>query len=282
MNRPVLTRLPLLTVLLYMLLALPLPAQNISDPAWGFSFPLPAGWKVQKDSGGAVLGHDTIAGLIIVFPHGAASLAQMRAEMEEGIAEEGVQLALAGAPQPLAKNALAAECEGWFQGELVKGRTVGAVSPSGGGAYVIALTTPAMYGRDLAAAAEQIARGMQFPQGSSADLVRALSGTWATMSTHSQTTVTLNPGGQFSIYSESSYGGGFSNQYGDSTGSWGTAGSNESRGRWTVNGVRERGVITLVYDTGDRVTVQYRVHVEGGQTYWNEYYFNDALYGRQR
>jgi len=271
-----------LTTLVFLTVSLPLAAQMVSDPAWGFSFPLPAGWKVQADAGGAVLGHDTIAGLIIVFPHAASSLQEMRAEMQEGIDEEGVQLALVGTLQPVGANALAADCEGYFQGQQVKGRTLGAVSPAGGGAYVIAITTPAMYGREIAGAAEQVAKGMQFPKGSASDLTRALAGTWTTMSTHSQTSVTLSPNGEFAMYSESSYGGGFRDQYGGSTGSWGSAGSNESRGRWTAAGTRERGTITLIYQNGQRDSIPYQVHVERGQTYWNEYYFGDALYGRTR
>jgi hypothetical protein len=30
------------------------------------------------------------------------------------------------------------------------------------------------------------------------------------------------------------------------------------------------------------MNIQYRVHVENGETYWNEYWFNGDLYGRQR
>jgi hypothetical protein len=55
-------------------MCLPGAAQAVSDPAWGFSFSLPAGWKVQKDANGAIMGHDTIAGMILVFPHSASSM----------------------------------------------------------------------------------------------------------------------------------------------------------------------------------------------------------------
>ncbi|MBN1835253.1 MAG: hypothetical protein JW820_05335, partial [Spirochaetales bacterium] len=186
-SSPLCLRLGLAAVLLAVV-SLPLAAQTVGDPAWGFSFPLPAGWKVQKDAGGAVLGHDSVAGLILVFPHTSPSLQEMRAEMHEGIVDEGVELFIVGGLQPLGRNALAGDCEGYFQGQEVKGRTLGAVSPAGGGAYVIAITTPAMYGRELAAAADQIVRGMQFPrEGGSADLAQALAGTWTTMSAHSQT-----------------------------------------------------------------------------------------------
>lgn len=41
-----------------------LSKNEVSDPNWGFKFPLPKGWKVEKGSKGAVLGHDTIPGLL--------------------------------------------------------------------------------------------------------------------------------------------------------------------------------------------------------------------------
>jgi hypothetical protein len=156
------------------------------------------------------------------------------------------------------------------------------LAPSGGGAYVIAVATPQVYRQELAAAADQIARGMQFPKVDSSGLVRALAGTWATMTANTETRVTLAPNGQFSRYSESSYGGSFSDSLGSNAGSWATAGNRESRGRWSVRGSREKGIITLVYESGERVDVAYQVHVEKGTTYWNEYWFDGVLYGRTR
>jgi hypothetical protein len=272
----------LAAALLAVVLAAPLAAQTVSDPAWGFTFPLPAGWKVQKGAGGAVLGHDAIAGLIMVFPHSAGSLAEMRTEMLQGLVEEGVELRIAGQLEQVGTNALGGACEGLFDGQQVKGRTYGAVSPSGGGAYVIAVTTPDAYRKELASAAEQIVKGMQFPKVDSSDLVRAFAGTWATMSTNTETRVTLAANGQFSLNSESSYSGSFSDSGGGNAGGWGTAGSNESRGRWTVRGTRQKGVITLVYESGEREEIPFSVHVENGETFWNEYWFDGVLYGRSR
>jgi len=262
--------------------ALPLAAETASDPSWGFSFTVPAGWKVRQEPAGALLGHDTIPGLIMVLPHSAASLAAMRGEMQQGLVEEGVELVVTGKLEQVAANALGGACEGYVGGDQAKGRVIGVVSPSGGGAYVIAVSTPQAYRKELAAAADLIAKGMQFPKVDASELVRALAGTWVTMTSNTETRVTLAPNGQFSLYSESSYGGGFSDSGGGDAGSWGTAGSNESRGRWTVRGTRQKGVITLSYEGGDRADVAYSVHVENGQTYWNEYWFDGVLYGRQR
>jgi hypothetical protein len=266
---------------LLVVIVLPLAGQTVSDPAWGFSFPVPAGWKVHQEAAGALLGHDTIAGLIMVLPHSAGSLAQMREEVLQGLVEQGVELTVVGQLDQILKNALGGACEGFVDGQPAKGRVLGVVSPSGGGAYVIAVSTPEAYRKELALAADQIAKGMQFPKVDSSDLVRSLAGTWVTMTTNTETKVTLAANGQFSLYGESSYGGSFSDSGGGDAGGWGTAGNREARGRWMVRGTRQKGVITLAYDSGERADVAYEVHVEKGETYWNEYWFDGELYGKQ-
>jgi hypothetical protein len=45
---------------------------------------------------------------------------------------------------------------------------------------------------------------------------------------------------------------------------------------------RERGVVSLVSGDGKRYDLEYRVQVEKGETYWNEYWVNGKLYGRSR
>jgi hypothetical protein len=275
------TRLTLLAVFLAVV-CLPSAAQTVSDPAWGFSFSLPAGWKVQKDANGAILGHDSIAGMILVFPHTAASMEEMRGQMEAGFNEQDFQLGISGALKPLGKGALAVECTGYADGQEVKGRALGALSPYGGGAYVVAITTPAMYGKELAAAADRIVQGMQFPKTDTAGLLRVLAGTWVTMSSNTQSQFTLGPDGRFSEYSESTYGGSSSDQYGNDTGSWGVGGSAQGAGRWTARGTKESGTITFTYTDGRTSTYPYTVHVENGQTYWNEFYFGGVLYGRSQ
>jgi hypothetical protein len=262
-------------------IALPLAAQTVSDPAWGFSFPVPTGWKVHQEAAGALLGHDTIAGLIMVLPHSAGSIDQVRGEMLKGLVEQGVELMVVGRLDQVLKNALGGACEGFLNGQQVNGRVLGIVSPSGGGAYVIAVATPEAYRKELALAADQIVKGMQFPKVDSSDIVRALAGTWVTMTANTETRVTLAANGQFSLYSESSYGGSFSDSGGGDAGSWGTAGNRELRGRWTARGTRQKGIITLVYESGERADVQYGVQVEKGETYWNEYWFDGELYGKQ-
>jgi hypothetical protein len=273
---------PLAIAVCAVIVAFPLAAQLVTDPAWGFSFSPPPGWQIKKDSNGALLGHTTIAGLIMVFPHSAASLPELRSQMLQGVNEQAFQLRPATDPKPLGKNALVADCTGYANGQEVTGRTIGALSPYGGGAIVIAITTPQAYGKELAAAAEKIVQGMQFPKTDTAAVGRALAGSWSSVSASSQSQFTLGTDGRFSEYSESTNSGNFSDQYGNDTGNWGTGGAQQASGTWSARGTKEKGSIQFVYNNGKLSSYEYRVHVENGKIYWNEYYFGGILYGKSQ
>jgi hypothetical protein len=110
--------------------------------------------------------------------------------------------------------------------------------------------------------------------GGSATLVQHFAGNWWNATRNTETCVRLAPDGRFYENYTASY------AEASSTPAWGIARDDNSSGRWTVQGTREQGVITFIYSSGKRDNVPYRVHVERGQTYWNEYFFNGTLYGK--
>lgn len=114
------------------------------------------------------------------------------------------------------------------------------------------------------------------------DIMNQLAGSWTTTTTNTQTWITFRPDGTFSDQYESSYSGNFDNQYGGNEGNWGAYNQQNASGTWTVNGTREQGIITVIYNNGQQRNVEYRVHMEKGQTYWNEYWFNNVFYYRER
>ena len=262
-----------------------LSSETISDPSWGFAVHPPAGWKSQKNAQGVLLGHDAIAGMIVVFQHREANMQTIQSQMQIGLTDEGVQLNLAGALQQIGNNAVGGDYTGVYNGQQAKARGIGTLSPYGGGVYILAITTPDKYTSEIIRAADAVATGMEYvrpqaPQGS--DLMQAFAGTWVTMTTNTETRVTLSPDGGYYENYEASYSGSSSDGLGNQDMAWGTAGNNQSQGRWTAQGSREQGVITITYNNGNTTSVEYRVHVENGETYWNEYYFNGTLYGRER
>jgi hypothetical protein len=94
-----------------------LAGQMIGDDNWGFNFKAPAGWVHQQGPDGAVLGHNTIAGMIIVMPHLAASLQEVLGELQAGLMEEGIQLNPTGGLQTIDTNIIAGSYQGLFNGQ---------------------------------------------------------------------------------------------------------------------------------------------------------------------
>jgi len=262
-------------------------AGEVGNPGWGFKLEPPEDWKFQQDMSMAILGHDTIPGMIIVAPHEAADLEQATAQMQEGINEEGVALHPAGAVvRHESDNALVVEYSGIFEGQQAKARGIGTLSPHGGGAFILAISTPESFGPELTAAADEIVTAMRYFRVDVSDLVRHFAGRWASYSGNSGggtlSNLTFHPDGSFADASETSYNINYSSDgWGTPDTNVGATGVNSSRARWTVRGTRESGLITIHLPDGGESTIEYRVFVEKGQTYWTEYLFNGRHYAKQ-
>lgn len=255
-------------------------AEVIHEPIWPCGFQPPVGWKCQHDANGAVLGHDRIAGLILMVPHTLTNLSQVQAQMQLGLTETGVSLMLDGDLKPLGTGSVAGNYRGTFNGAPVVARGIGTASANGGGAYVIAVTTPEQFGDELRRAAETLAGSVTVSKADPAAVAQQFVGRWMNIGKNSQATLNIYADGTYSSGSESTYSGQFRDAGGNDTGRWGVMGQNQQRGRWTARGTREQGVFQLVSPTGEASTVEYRVHVENGRVYWNEYYIGGKLYGR--
>ena len=247
------------------------------DPSWGWNFTPPSGWQSQKSTDGIYLGHNTIAGLIMVLPHMSENMQQLQQEMLRGISEEGNYLSLNGNLESMGNGVLAGEYQGMMNGTQVQARGIGTLSPYGGGAFVIALTTPEKYGDDLKNTAAKIAGSMSYFKTSADEMIKYFAGSWTNYTSHTSTSITLLPDGRYIENYESSYGGELYDG-----GYWSAAGQSQDDGRWTVMGNKQQGRILVKLNNGNEITYDYKVHVKDGHTYWNEYYFNGYLYGKNR
>lgn len=115
----------------------------------------------------------------------------------------------------------------------------------------------------------------------SSEIVRVLAGTWKDIRSSGNTVITINSNGTFSYYSDYATWGSSSDQFGDTTGSWGTGNQKGMQGRWTAQGTPQKGTILYQSQSGEQGTLSYQVNIENGQVYWNECYFDGALYSRQ-
>ena len=243
-------------------------AQNITDVMWNFSFTLPNGWQYQKGADGAILGHNSIAGIIYIFPHQIETKQALQAEMKKGLNEEGLFLQLQGKLQKITKNSFAGNYTGFYQMQEVKARAYGDLLKNGGGAIVIAMSTPQTYTKQLSAAGESIIKSVKYKKVPKSDMQQYFVGKWSTYTKYSETHIYFYPNGTYQTSNSSSYG----NSDASVGATWGMAHDNNNGGYWSVQGNMKRGRITL---QGNNGSTQYIDYVIQGK----EMYFNGTLYG---
>ena len=269
-------------VLAFILLLFPcflICAETIGNESWGFSFGVPEGWLYQHGPEGAVLGHNSIPGMIIVMPHMASHMGEVSGEMQQGLIEEDVQLYPAGGIQQIDTGIVSGDYQGLFNGQQVKATVIGTVSPDGGGAYIFAIALPQEYSSELGRAAMSIAKNMQYVKSDSGSLMAHFAGSWASFSSNTEDYITFFANGQYTNEYVASYSGEFTDAFsGEQTGNWGVSGGDQELGRWSVKGSKRKGMIYLQASDGSQYEIRYEVHVENGVTYWSEYYFNGSFY----
>jgi len=155
------------------------------------------------------------------------------------------------------------------------------LSPYGGGAYLIAVSSPDKLNAELTIPLESIARNLQFLKTEISDLMQYFAGNWSTFTTNTTTWICFAPNGGYSEQYEAVYSGNTTDGYGSVTGNWGAASQDNSQGRWGVQGNRESGQIIVSLNNGNRIVYNYKVHQENGKKYYKEYWINGSLYSKE-
>lgn len=262
----------------------PPAASRIKHQTLGISFITPSGWVCQQNQRGAIFGHNTIGGIIILAADYHSSMESIKQEMLSGISEEALTLSPVGTFAPAGNNCVSIQCQGNAQGNTVKGCSFGKLVSGGGGIFVTALAIPTIYSRELENTARAIIDTVEGPTGEDPsgrkappDLIKRFSGNWVKVSKYSQTSYRLYENGTFTTDSEASYGGNFSNGY-QITDSWGTVNQSSNKGRWSVQGDETSGILTLQPAGEAPYRVKYHMHIEKGQRFPREYLFDGQLF----
>jgi hypothetical protein len=258
-----------------------LSAGEVGNPQWGFAFKPPAGWKYQQNEQGILLGHDQIPGMIIVFPHTYNNIQAVQQAMMEGLQEEGVYMTPSTQLQQTAQNSLMAEYQGIWQGSQAKGCGVGTLSPYGGGAMIMAVTTTDKYGSQQSEPARQIAQSLRYFQVEVSDLMRHFAGYWwyysGTAAISHEKLIHLAPDGTYRDKREDAADVGNYDQYGNLQNQYLGNFQDRGYGRWTPRGNKFEGVITVTRADGSTFDIEYRVKPSNPQKF-GDYYFNGTLY----
>ena len=136
----------------------------LEDRRLGLRFRVPAGWIGRQTDSGFIMGSETQPGMIVVFPHAAATLETLKQGAADGWvdAEDQVNLTAAGQVRQIGSNGVAVELAGTVQTEKARARAIGLVSPFGSGLFIIAGTAEEKYGPQYAKLADQVAASVEF------------------------------------------------------------------------------------------------------------------------
>lgn len=153
------------------------------------------------------------------------------------------------------------ECSGVRRELLVKNKNVRAdMDLSAPGGVARSHTAEKIVEALAGATAQQQADGAgPAPGPNDQSLQQALAGAYWGYSGSTEARLALCASGQFSDQAESSYSGTSRDSLGNQTMAWGTASRQGSSGRWSVQGTPQQGTIQLVYQSGKRVSVPYRM-----------------------
>lgn len=112
--------------------------------------------------------------------------------------------------------------------------------------------------KDLAKELEKASQGSgqaASPEGDR-NLMAKITGSYMSFSggSYGSSTNWLNlcPSGNFSFSSESAYGGGSTDQYGNETMNWGSASQSADSGKWSITGTKMKATLHLNYNNGKR------------------------------
>jgi hypothetical protein len=279
-----------LTVLVALAAAAPRAPPQASYPELGIAFGMPGDWSGQAQEGAVLLTSTRYKGFILIQSHEYTSLGQMAADAAQGIVdgEAGLWLMPVAEFQPVGENGMSAEFAGMAQGVPSRAFAIGLIGPRGGGVTVMAavetgawsdaypgfvqaiagsLTFGAAHGP---AAADGPATAARTPAPSAAgrtdtSLMQYLAGEWYSYSSGTtiygsagtERTMTLCPDGFFRDSSEFGASG---------TGEWGVASAGGGQARWSIQGDRTQGTITVTYGDGRSRRFGYRVGSKQEQT----------------
>jgi hypothetical protein len=249
-------------------------AEKLQNDMWGFSVNIPKHWTYEQNSEGIFLGHNTIAGMIMLYPHEIKNKQELKALMHQGLDEDDGYLRLEGSLKKYGKRGYMGMYRGLFQMQEVIAKAYGSLSPYGGGAIIIAMSTPQAFSKQLNSAAMAMMKSLRYKKGDTTNLMKKFVGKWTTMTRYSETHIYLFANGTYSNNYSASYG----NSDTSVGTTWGGANESQNSGRWCVKGTLKQGKIIMTESNGQRYEYPYHVHVENGQTFWNEYYFGDTLY----
>ena len=239
----------------------------IREAGLGVEFSAPEGWQYQKNEMGYVMGHNSIAGVILVTSSPYTTLAEMKQAAYEGIDEEaGTSLQLKGELIPFGDNGIAGNFAGTLNWEQATAYIIGLANPAGGeGVSCMIITTSALFDDSYISTIEAVANSFKFFEPEVPDAVKEWDDWFKTpggcrlkyltssggsdygggySGGSSEETIDLCPNGTFGFSSSSSYSSSFD------AGSAYASDSDGGQGNWTLKFNGTNPVLVLNFNDG--------------------------------
>ncbi|GAB5535112.1 MAG: hypothetical protein Rubg2KO_13610 [Rubricoccaceae bacterium] len=258
-------------------LAAPEPAiaqQTVDYPALGLSFEVPDGWQGQEGDGLYIVSHPS-GGMLVMMPHEASTLQELRAGAEAGVdLGDGTNLQANSAIEPFGSEGIRVDMVGLVEWSPTEAHAIGLLSPNGGGVVIYALAPVRQLTDTHRSDAEALAWSVVFSEPVEPPVVQQWrdgllyrqlakynTDTASDGSSSDEVILTLCDGG-FSRYTAYQY-------YRTGAGAHSDAGSNTEYGTWEV--VSDGGggaLLSLTYDTGEEAV--YELAFEDSKIYLDD------------
>jgi hypothetical protein len=256
---------------------------EIDYPHLGLSFTAPLGWKGTESAMGLVLGHDSIAGMILVAASETQQMDELKRLAQQGIHDEnGTSLIINGAITDYSGAAIGAAYTGSMEYTPVSSYVIGMISPYKTGLAIMAIASQERFDSKYRMLAEEIMESVEFRAPDIAAItsgwhdylsgyrLRRMSSSYdsgynGSYTGHSTDVILdLCPDGSFSYQNNSS----FSVSAGDAGGAYG-ASDGSSSGTWTIGAsLAGNPTLELTFDNGE--IGEHTISVDGeGKTYLN-------------
>ncbi len=242
----------------------------------GVQFTIPNGWFGQEAEAALVLGSNTEVGLILMMQHEYSTIAEIKAEADAGLVEDGIMLQRSGNYETIGTNGIGAEFSGRIQGAQAKAYIASLVNPHGAGITIMSMTESDKFSARYRELAHLIAKSVKF----SKPVVPPVVNEWKEALQDTRLSY-------LSSYSSGSSGGSSSSVYIhlcragyfkyssssslsiDTGGAFGySGGSGQGNGRWDVLSDGQGGAMLVLYFE-DGSTNEYRLSFQDGKTFLN-------------
>jgi len=265
-------------------------SQQINLPELGLSFEIPEGWTGQRQGDYFIMGHSTLAGMIVMSNHNAKSTAELKRSALQGIMEEGVALQVSG-ELSISKNSVSGHYEGLYNGTQAKGYAIGLINELGLGISILILTESSMFTEKHISEVKKLANTVHFYEavessktiewksylsGNQLKYMHTAGGSdysGGYNGTSEVIMINLCSNGQFNYYSNS-------HANFDSSGGFGSTNANaDTRGNYRIYSEEQRTYLDLQFENGSVSTYELTTNSKGNTLLNGSRYFMTTLEG---